>query len=80
MLGLSRILKIYFELETIENVSLFFLMVGVRARGTKFPVFEFNGTSNYGDFAKEQPPNNRHFIPRMAKLKVLYIFLFSSFV
>jgi len=46
-------------------------MSGFHQRGPKSPEFEFNGASNYGDFEKEHPPSNRHFIPRYAKLKAL---------
>ena len=35
------------------------------------PRFDFNCTYSYGRFRAPIPPLNRHFVPRLAKLKVL---------
>lgn len=35
------------------------------------PRFDFDCTYSYGRFRAPIPPLNRHFVPRLAKLKVL---------
>jgi len=37
----------------------------------KFPKFEFSADYDYGFYGRDSSPGNRHFVPRLAKLKAL---------
>ena len=73
----NKILERYDKYFLEKNDNDYFMEVGAETVSGSDEVFEeprfdFDCTYSYGRFRAPIPPLNRHFVPRLAKLKVHY--------